>query len=416
MRLWRWMLVWLVAAALAAFAWHLLAADPGTVAVMIRGWRLQTTVPAAVAILVLALLLLNGVWRLLRWPFGLFSRRQQRKSQQRLGLGLVALAEGRHGDAERELQRAARLPALQGPAMLTAADAAIRRGEPGRAHDALDQAGQRAPLAARVVRAKLLRSEGRAGEALALLSSEADSRRLPPGGWHELVLAAVEAGDPQRALESLEPLQKSGALNSRAYAALEARVVQALLRQAPDGEHLASLWSRLPKTLRRMPLAIDAYVRRAAEFGDSLAALDELESALRRDWNSLLLDTYGVLAVDPELRLRHAQAWLEAHPEDPVLLLALGRIAVVLGRWELARDYLARSLARGASPAAWEALGDALSGLQQIEDAQNSYRNALASGRGAALWPVRGIGDAAEDDQGELVPEQRDTHGIPKIP
>ncbi|MHC1478854.1 heme biosynthesis HemY N-terminal domain-containing protein [Frateuria aurantia] len=416
MRLWRWILIWMLAAALAAFAWHLLAADPGRVVVTIRGWRVATTVPAAVVLLVLVLLLLNGVWRLLRWPFGVFSRRQQRKSQQRLGAGLIALAEGRHGDAERELQRAARLPALQGPAMLTAADAAIRRGEPGRAHDALDQAGQRAPLAARVVRAKLLRSEARPGEALALLSSEADSRRLPPGGWHELVLAALEAGDPQRALDALEPLQKSGAMNSRAYAALEARVVQALLRQMKDNDSLAAVWSHLPKTLRRIPLAVDAYVRRASELGAGLAALDELESALRRDWSPLLLDTYGVLAVDPELRLKHAQSWLAAHPDDPVLLLALGRIAVVLGRWELARGYLARSLALGSSAAAWEALGDALLGLARTEDAQNCYRNALASSRGGQLWPVQDVVDAAADDQGTAVAEQRGPHGLPLVP
>lgn len=416
MRLWRWILVWLVAAVLAAFAWHLLAADPGRVVISIRGWRLATTVPAAVALLLLLLLLLNAVWRLLRWPFGVFSRRQQRKSQQRLGQGLVALAEGRHGDAERELQRAARLPALQGPAMLTAADAAIRRGEPARAHDALDQAGQSAPLAARVVRAKLLRTENRPAEALALLSSEADSRRLPPGGWHELVLAALEAGDPQWALDALEPLQKSGAMNSRAFAALEARVVQAVLRLSPDSEHLAGIWSRLPKTLRRIPLAIDAYVRRAADLGASLAALDELESALRRDWNPLLLDTYGVLAVDPELRLKHAQAWLAANPDDPVLLLALGRIAVVLGQWELARGYLARSLQLAPSAAAWEVLGDALLGLQRTEEARNCYRNALAFGRGGRVWPVRDVIEADQDDLGEPVPEQRDPLGIPRVP
>ncbi|AFC87284.1 heme biosynthesis protein HemY [Frateuria aurantia] len=416
MRLWRWILVWLVVAVLAAFAWHLLAADPGRVVISIRGWRLETTVPAAVALLLLLLLLLNAAWRLLRWPFGVFSRRQQRKSQQRLGQGLVALAEGRHGDAERELQRAARLPALQGPAMLTAADAAIRRGESARAHDALDQAGQSAPLAARVVRAKLLRTENRATEALALLSSEADSRRLPPGGWHELVLAALEAGDPQRALDALEPLQKSGAMNSRAFAALEARVVQAVLQVSPDSEHLAGTWSRLPKTLRRIPLAIDAYVRRAAELGASLAALDELESALRRDWNPLLLDTYGVLAVDPELRLKHAQAWLAANPDDPVLLLALGRIAVVLGQWELARGYLARSLQLSPSAAAWEVLGDALLGLQRTEEARNCYRNALAFGRGGRVWPVRDVIEAEQDDLGEPVPEQRDPLGIPRVP
>ncbi len=416
MRLWRWVLLWIAAAALAAFAWHLLAADPGRVVVDLRGWRLETTVPAAAMLIVLVLLLVSGLWRLLRWPFGVFSRRQRRKSQQRLGLGLIALAEGRPGDAERELQRAARLADLRGPAMLTAADAAIRRGENARAHDALDQAGQHAPLAARVVRARLLRGEGRSAEALALLSSEADSRRLPPGGWHELVLGALEAGEPERALDALEPLQKSGALNSRAYAALEARVVQAVLRQAADHDSLAARWSRLPKTLRRIPLAIDAYVRRAADLGAGLAALDELESALRREWNPLLLDTYGVLATDPELRLKHAQAWLAAHPEDPVLLLALGRIALVLAQWDLARGYLARSLRLAPSAAAWEALGDALLELQHPEEARNAYRNALAVGRGGRLWPVEDVAGAAVDDQGPLVAERRDPHGIPQVP
>src|SRR6185312_12922264 len=102
MRLWRQLLLLIVIATLAALAWHWLALDPGYVLVRLRGWRAETTVVAAVVLL----LLLSLVWNLLRWPFGAFSRRHRRISQQRLGDGLVALVEGRHGAAEQDLNRA----------------------------------------------------------------------------------------------------------------------------------------------------------------------------------------------------------------------------------------------------------------------------------------------------------------------
>ncbi|MEY2117335.1 heme biosynthesis HemY N-terminal domain-containing protein, partial [Rhodanobacter sp. FW106-PBR-R2A-1-13] len=94
-----------LAAALAAFGWHWVAEDPGYVLLRLRGWRVETTVVAAVGMLLLAWALVSVLWRLLRWPFGAFSRRQRRLSQQRLGAGLIALMEGRHGDAERDLNR-----------------------------------------------------------------------------------------------------------------------------------------------------------------------------------------------------------------------------------------------------------------------------------------------------------------------
>jgi len=43
------------------------------------------------------------------------------------------------------------------------------------------------------------------------------------------------------------------------------------------------LWSPLLKTLRRMPAISDAYTRRG--FGLILSAMDEAESALRREWS-----------------------------------------------------------------------------------------------------------------------------------
>lgn len=415
MRLWYAIGLLVVAAALAAFGWHWVAEDPGYVLLRLRGWRVETTVVAAMVMLLLAWALLTVLWRLARWPFGAFSRRHRRLSQQRLGTGLIALMEGRHGEAERDLNRASRLDRLRGPALLAAAEAALRRGEHGRALEALDQAAQSAPQAARVLRARLLRREGKPAEALALLAPEADKGTLTPGGWRELAYAALASGNLQRAREALAPLQKSGALGHRAYAALEAQVLVAALQAAADGADLNALWSQLPKAQRRVSAVIDAYARRAAAFGLTLPAMDEVESALRREWSPLLIETYGMLAGDDlEARLRRAEGWLDAHPNDAALLLTLGRMCVRLKLWGKAKQYLQRSLALAPSVGAWEALGDAFAGQGDAEQAQRCYRNAFAMMRGDAVRPSTGPASGVIDTTA-IALEERDEHGVPRM-
>jgi HemY protein len=416
MKLWRWILLLVIVAALAAFGWHWIAEDPGYVLLRLRGWRVETTVVAAVVILVLAWAVLSLVWRLLQWPFGALSRRHRRLSQRRLGEGLIALIEGRHGDAERDLNRAARLPSLRGPALLASAEAASRRGEHGRALEALNQASQSAPQAARVLRARVLRREGKPAEALALLTPEADKASLTPAGWRELALAALDSGDLRRARAALAPLQKSAALGARGYAALEIRVLVAVVNAAPDGATLDALWSQLPKAQRRVPAIIDAYARRAATFGLTLPAMDEVESALRREWSPLLVETYGALAGDDvEARLHRAEAWLDAHPNDAVLLLALGRMCVRQQLWGKAQHYLQRALALAPSAGAWEASGDAFAGLGDLANAQRCYRNALASSRGEIVPPLARATNRAYPDTHPTAVEERDVHGVPRL-
>jgi HemY protein len=415
MRLWRWLLLLVIVAAVAAFGWHWVAEDPGYVLLRMRGWRVETTVIAAVVLWLLAWAVLSLAWSLLRWPFGALSRRHRRLSQQRLGEGLVALIEGRHGDAERDLNRASRLESLRGPALLAAAEAASRRGESARALESLDRASQYVPQAARVLRARLLRREGKPAEALALLAPEADKGTLTPGGWRELAQAARESGDLRRARTALEPLQKSGALGSRAYAALETQILADTLQAAPDGAALNTLWSQLPKAQRRPPTVVDAYARRAAFFGLMLPAMDELESALRREWSPRLIETWGLLAGDDlEPRLRRAEAWLDVHPNDAHLLLALGRMCVRLKLWGKARQYLERSLALEPVAGAWEALGDTFAGQGDAAEAQRCYRNALAMTRGEAVRDTRSRTGGAIDPT-VIAVEERDQHGVPRL-
>jgi HemY protein len=417
MKLWRWIFLLVVIAALAAFGWHWVAADPGYVLVRLHGWRVETTVVATVIILLLAWALLTVLWRVVRWPFGAFSRRHRRLSQQRMSDGLIALIEGRHGDAERDLNRASRLDSLRGPALLASAEAASRRGEHARALESLDQASQSAPQASRVLRARVLRRDGKPAEALALLAPESDKGTLTPAGWRELALAALANGDARRARDALDPLQKSGALGARGYAALEAKVLVASINAAGDGAVLNTLWSQLPKNQRRVPAAVEAYARRASGFGLVLPAMDELESALRREWSPQLIETYGTLPGDDiEARLRRAEGWLDAHPNDASLLLTLGRMCVRLKLWGKAHQYLQRSLALTPSAAVWEALGDTYAGQGDAPQAQRCYRNALAFARGDAVTILPQTGTPGHVDTRPVAIEERDQHGVPRLP
>lgn len=417
MKLWRWILALVILAALAAFGWHWVAEDPGYVLVRFRGYTMQTSLLAAVVLLLLVWALVGVIWRAARWPFGAFSRRHRRVSQQRFAEGMVALMEGRHGDAERDLHRASRLGALHGPALLAAAEAASRRGEHARALATLDEAAQVAPQAARVLRARVLRRDGRPAEAMALLAPEAENGTLSPGGWWEYVRAALAVGDMRRARRALEPLQKSGVLGTRAYSALETQVLVASLQAAADGAVLNTLWSQLPKAQRRIPAVIDAYARKAAGYGLVLPAMDEVESALRREWSPQLAETYGLLAGDDlDGRLRRAEGWLDAHPNDPSLLLALGRMCARIKVWGKARAYLERSLALVPRAEAWEVLGDVYMGLGDATLAQRCYRNAMAMGRGEGTEPLpESSGAGGRLDTRPVAIEERDVHGVPRL-
>jgi HemY protein len=415
MKPWRWLLLLIAIAVLGAIAWNWLAADPGYVLIRMRGWRIEATVVGAVLLLVAAWIAVALAWWLVRWPFGALSRRHRRVSRKRLFDGMVALAEGRHAEAGRALERAAQHAPLRAPALLAAAEAAHRRGEPARALETLDEAGQYAPQAARMLRARILRREGRHDEALALLLPEADANRLPPSGWHELALTALAAGQPQRARVALEPLRKSNALGARGFAALEARVLAAALESAKDVETLHGLWNGLSRQQRSAPEAIAAFAERSAQLDSPLAAMDEIEGALRREWSPQLVTLYGALAGDDaSARLRTAEGWLAAHPNDAGLLVALGRLALRTQQPQRAREYLRRAV--GLQPDGvdgWETLGEAHSALGEQSEAIRCYANALRAmhGKAVALSPR----DATRDT-GVVAVEERDEHGVPRLP
>lgn len=417
MRAWRSAVILVLVVLAAAFAWHWLAADPGYVQLRMRDTTVETSVVVAIAALLFAWLLLTIAWRLLRWPFRAWGRSVRRRGRERLANGLTAFAEGDYAQAERDLGKAAVQDAFRTPAQLVIARAAHERGADERAEQALGEVDAGGVRAADALRARFLIDHGRSPEALALLKPKAVGNGLSLRGWRLLVDAALANGDTQAALDALPVLARSQSLTPDTQAALETRVLDAALAAAPDATRLNALWNAATRAQRRRPELIAAFARRAAVFGETLAAMDEIESAQRREWSDLLARVYGELG-DAELgaRVRRAEEWLALAPNSAALLVTIGRLKTAQSQWAQAEDVLERALALEESPAAWEALGDCRRGEGDFDGAAISYANALRLARGAATSAVGAYQPRGPLDTRPIAFEERSEHGVPRLP
>jgi HemY protein len=417
MRAWRSAVILVVVVLAAAFTWHWLAADPGYVQLRMRDTTVETSVVVAIAALLFAWLLLAIAWRLLRWPFRAWGRSMRRRGRERLANGLTAFAEGDYAQAERDLGKAATQDAFRTPALLVIARAAHERGADERAAQALADVGAGGARAADALRARFLIDAGRSAEALALLQPKAAANELSLRGWRLLVDAALANGDTQAALDALPVLARSQSLTPDTQAALETRALGAALGAATDTSRLNALWNAATRAQRRRPGLIAAFARRAAALGETLAAMDEIESAQKREWSELLAAVYGELGdVELGARVRRAEEWLALAPNSPALLVTIGRLRTAQSQWAQAEDVLERALALEESPAAWEALGDCRRGEGDFEGAAVSYANALRFARGARTSAVGAYQPRGPLDTRPIAFEERSEHGVPRLP
>ena len=420
MKMWTIVLALLIVACAAAFGWQALALDPGYVLVRLGGTRIETTLWFAIAALLFLWGLLSLAWRLLRWPLRAWSQRTQRRGRERIATGLTALAEGRYRRALRELERASHQTGLRVPALLAAARAAHAGGEAERADRALDEAAGSAPAAALALRGRFLLEQGRAEAALPLLKSAVQAadgdQNSSPGAACLLAEAALACGDHRAALDALGIVSRDRELADSAYAALQTRVLVAALGGAAAAENLNALWSGLSRAQRAVAEVVAAYARRAAAFGLTLAALDELESSLRRNWSEIVIRAYGELGEsESDTRLRRAEGWIAAQPNSAGLMLTLGRLCNQSKVWGKACEYLERGLAIEPSPELWETLGDCCAGQDRVADAARCFHNAVRIARGDPVEALAEAGRGAVSTRASAI-EERSEHGVPRLP
>jgi HemY protein len=365
--------------------------DPGYVLIAYREWKLETTVTLLLVILLAAGALsyfmirtLLGLWsapkRLANWK----RQKNQEKAETSLNKGLVAMFEGNWKQAEKLLLKKSKpshTPLLN---YLAAAKAAQEQGNLEQRDTYLKsayQADSSAEVAVGLTQARLQLEQGQNEQALATLER---LRRLAPKHRYVLQLLAEsyeKLGEWHRLEDLLPTLRRADVLDENALFELTQRCYKQLLinyGSKDDFAALHQLWRRMPRRMHQDVEVIRHYIEALINKGQLDEAEVILKSSLSQNWDGLLVTRYGQLeSRNASNQLVQAERWLSAHPNDPHLLLALGRICKRNELWGKARDYLEQGVGSGMVDI-YQELISLLESMGEDEEAQCYYRQGLS--------------------------------------
>ncbi|MFV3404149.1 heme biosynthesis HemY N-terminal domain-containing protein [Pseudomonas sp. NY15463] len=385
-----------LAIAIAAALGIAIAKHSGYVLIAYGGFRYQSGLWAALGalvVLVLLLLLLRYLVRLVLTSTGAVNpwsgRNRRRRTRIAVEQGQLDLAEGRWASAQRHLQRAAesdRQPLLY---YLGAARAANELGRVEERDNLLERALERQPqaeLAVALTHAQLQMDRGETEGALEAL--QAMHERHPHNAQVLRLLQRLhqERGDWPALIRLLPELRKHKVLPASELAMLEQRAWgQNLNLAATRGEDqqaarqaLERAWQQLTAAQRQEPQLVLAYAEQLRQLGAQGEAEQALRAALKRGYESHLARLYGLVrGDDPARQLQTAEGWLKEHPQDPSLLLTLGRLSLQNRLWGKARDYFESSLRMERNPEACVELARLLAGLGETERSNQLFQEGL---------------------------------------
>jgi len=322
-------------------------------------------------------------------------RRGSRLAQQAMTRGLLEMSEGNWRSAERRLVRFAdrsETPLLN---YLAAARAAQLQGAHDRrdgyirlAHDAMPSAD----VAVSLTQAELQLADHQLEQALATLKH---LRSVAPK--HNYVLRLLrrlyeQLGDWEHLRELLPELRRRKVEEEADLQRLEIRTHRALLEQAflsSDERRLAMSWADVPRNLRDHPQVLGDYAGYLQETDQDARAEQLLRDALRKQWDSGLVEIYGLLeTAEPGKQLSQMERFLGDHPDDPTLLLTLGRLSLRAQLWGKARGYLEACIGRNGPPQAYRELGQLLERMHEPDKAIDVYRRGLSGTGGPEPVPL----------------------------
>jgi HemY protein len=345
-----------------------LAYDLGYIRISLGNYLIETNFWVGLALIVLlvvvSLFVINTIKRFRKGTSLMatwVSRGHERRARRRTTKGLLSLAEGNWPRARKLLSSAANHADTPLINYLAAAQAASETGDHEGADELLRLAFESTPgssLAVGITQAQLQLSGNRLEQALATLL-----RLRKEAPHHPFVLKLLKTTylrlEDWKELSKLVPeLRKRSVLTERELDDLEREVWKNLLERAAEDcerkresdpeaslELLTRLWDELPRFVRRDEHTIHDYARLLARLGDEEQAETLLRKVLRNHWNDELINLYGRLeGNDPEVQLLTAEQWYKDRPNNPQLLLALGRLSLRNQLWGKAKEYFTASL------------------------------------------------------------------------
>jgi HemY protein len=384
----RWLVTFVVVAA-AAVALALVARyGEGYALFVYPPWRIEISLTLFLLGALALFAFLYGVLRLashtarLPQQVAAFRRRtRSTRAHEALRQAWQAFMEGRYGRAEKLAGRAYGLDEAPGMAALLAARAAHAMRDPGRRGRWLARAVD-APGASRYARlateAEAAVDERRFEEARELLHELHATGPRHAATLRLLMRAEQGLQNWDEVLRLLRILEKRDAVPAELAAQLRATAtVENLRRKAIDADGLAAYLASVPAADRTRPRVAAAAARLFIDLGACERAYPLLRDALEEQWSSELAALYGECRGGDDLaRIEQCERWLEAHPRDPGLLLALGRLCAARELWGKAQSYLDASLSAQPSRAAHVELARLMERIGRDADANRHYRAA----------------------------------------
>ncbi|NNB45575.1 heme biosynthesis protein HemY [Pseudomonas chlororaphis subsp. aurantiaca] len=373
-----------------------IAEHSGYILIAYDSFRYESSLWATLALVAVIWLVIWGIKALIELVMASsgvvnpWSRRNRsRRVQIAIEQGQMDLAEGRWASAQKHLHRAAeaeRQPLLY---YLGAARAANELGNYEQCDSLLERALERQPqaeLAVALSHAQLQTDRGDTEGALSTLQAMHERHPHSVQVLRQLQRLQQQRGDWSAVIRLLPELRKDKVLPANELAELERRawgenLTLAAHREEDGAVGLQSLnraWQQLTAAQRQEPQLVLAYAEQLRQLGAETEAEEVLRVALKRKYDSHLARLYGLLrGSDPARQLQFAEQWLKDHPNDPSLLLTLGRLCLQTSLWGKARDYLESSLRIQRNPEACAELARLLAQLGDTERSNQLFQEGL---------------------------------------
>ncbi len=365
--------------------------DAGYVLIGWGQWELELTLVTLILIFVIGFILFYSAIQLVNLLLRLPVQRRQKRDIERMESSLRSLLEGLEQSAEGNWEQAEKTliesAAVSGQSLvhyLTAAHAAHRRGATRQRDEYLKQAYEAAPdgeVAIRVTEAEFHLTNQEFERALQCLLQV---RKIAPNNARALrllheVYSKLEDWESLRKL--LPALHKNKVLMEAEVKLQELEAVSELIKQkskVKDVAGLKELWESLPEHVKDAPGLQASYFAAMIDNGAGPEIEPQLRAALDKQWQETMVVLYGCIEMENAAdQLSRAEAWLQKHPSDAVLLRVLGKLALRVGDTEKALDYLTRSLEQTPTVEAYRLLGDLFMKKGEMEHACECFRRGL---------------------------------------
>jgi HemY protein len=360
--------------------------NDGYVLAVLPPYRVEISLNFLLVLLAAGFVLLYGFVRLVTTAVQTPARvreyrlaRRRETAQSALLTAIEAYFEGRYAKAEQAALQSIELRQHTRIALTLAARAAHELRAYDRRDAYLQQAAQDAPDedALRVVtQAELLLEERRADDALEVLKA------LPRKHTAALKLelrARQQTRHWTEAAQLIGELEKRGVFDAEQAAKLRTHALaESIRRKGVDAHALEEAWKKVPEAEKRETTLATAAAHCYLALGRGAEAREIIEQSLEQSWDSTLAELYAeAVGPDPVRQIERAEKWLEKHPNDAALLVALGRLCARQSLWGKAQSYLEASVAVEPTYTGYYELARLEESTGNAEAARRHYRRSL---------------------------------------